>query len=94
VKDPINVLKDDEAAAILEGEAGGGKWTDQRELNPSKALVKIISQATRWVNTNTNIAYFGIARQNLVVETPEVEALLNAQKEQQEKQRKGSIPKF
>jgi hypothetical protein len=85
-------IQPDEAQAILAGEVGGGQWKEKTNLtiNPIAAMNK----PKTWKNTNGNIAYLEAMKTALVVETPEVEAFIKAQREEKEQQRKASTPKF
>jgi len=84
-------IRDDEANAILAGEANGGKWQDKMNFDLFDQLI----HPKKWLNTNCSIAYFvGANRISLVIESPEVEIFKKAQAEEKERNRKASIPKF
>ncbi len=83
-------IKEDEAQAIRDGEALGGRWS---EVMVFKWYDTIFSRA--WVNTNRCIAYFsGIGSMLFVVDSPAAQAFIQAKKEADEQKRKATIPKF
>ncbi len=88
-------IQPDEAQAILAGETGGGQWKEKsNSINPIASFLDTQSRPKTWKNTNGNVAYFTVAKLALVVETPEAEAFVKAYREEKERQRKASTPKF
>ena len=83
-------IKNDEALAILEGEANGGQWQEKRNFSFGNILFSKV-----WVNTNGSVAYIeGLGGMFLVVDTPAAQAFIQAKKAADEQQRKAAIPKF
>ena len=83
-------IKNDEAKAILEGEANGGQWQEKRNFSFGNVVYSKV-----WVNTNGSIASFeGLGNMLFVVDTPAAQAFIQAKKAADEQQRKAAIPKF
>ena len=83
-------IKDDEAQAVLAGEANGGQWQEKRNIRWNDLLFSKV-----WVNTNGSVASIeGLGGMLLVVDTPAAQAFAQAKKVADEQQRKAAIPKF
>jgi len=83
-------IKDDEAKAVLEGEANGGQWEVKKNVNWNNLVV-----SKAWANTNGAVAYVeGLGGMLMVVDTPAAVAFAQAKKAEDEQKRKANIPMF
>ena len=88
-------IQKDEIIAILEGEAQGGDWKDYpKSLNPLTRIQQAVQFRDKWINSNGDVAYIQGGGYQLTVDSATVEKLIQRQKENKERERKTSIPKF
>ena len=71
-------IQDDEAKAVLDAEAGNGKWEEIARLGqkPLKSLPWVISDKA-WVHTNGNVSCLYMSRMMIQIDSPAVDVYLD-----------------
>jgi hypothetical protein len=89
------MMQDYEAKAVLDAEAGNGKWEEIAHLSPKplKSLPWAASDKA-WVHSNGNVACLHTSRMLLQIDSPAVDVFLAERAAEKKAKRKASIPKF